>query len=190
MDLYVSFPQAAVDSYTQANATAYASTHDVGNTPAAAPSPAPPASSNSNGSGTDFCSTHTCIPNFANGTGYIVQCADGEWSQSGGRPGACSYHGGETSTTWTPATTPTSTPPAPTAYPGTVTGTDGTGHNIGISCSDNPNDPLPGCNDGNGRGPADNLSYGSVTGTDSVGYHTGIGCSDNPNDSLPTCQNG
>jgi hypothetical protein len=48
----------------------------------------------------DFCATHTCIPNFPNGTGSIVQCADGEWSHSGGRPGACSHHGGETSTTY------------------------------------------------------------------------------------------
>jgi hypothetical protein len=48
----------------------------------------------------DFCATHTCIPNFPNGTGYIVQCSDGEWSHSGGRPGACSYHGGETGTTY------------------------------------------------------------------------------------------
>jgi hypothetical protein len=46
-----------------------------------------------------FCATHTCIANFANGTGYIVQCADGEWSHSGGRPGACSDHGGETGNT-------------------------------------------------------------------------------------------
>jgi hypothetical protein len=44
----------------------------------------------------DFCSTHECIPNFDNGNGYIVQCADGEWSHSGGLQGACSYHGGET----------------------------------------------------------------------------------------------
>lgn len=42
----------------------------------------------------NFCDTHTCIPNFDNGTGYIVQCNDGEWSHSGGRPGACSGHGG------------------------------------------------------------------------------------------------
>lgn len=47
------------------------------------------------GNGGGFCSTHTCIPNFSNGTGYVVQCADGEWSHSGGRPGACSGHGGE-----------------------------------------------------------------------------------------------
>jgi hypothetical protein len=43
---------------------------------------------------TDFCDYHDCIPNFENGTGYPVQCTDGSWSQSGGRPGACSWHGG------------------------------------------------------------------------------------------------
>ncbi|HEU0072575.1 MAG TPA: hypothetical protein VFS30_01050 [Dehalococcoidia bacterium] len=42
----------------------------------------------------DFCSTHECIDNFENGKGYIVQCNDGKWSQSGGRQGACSQHGG------------------------------------------------------------------------------------------------
>jgi hypothetical protein len=42
-----------------------------------------------------FCTTHHCIENFPDGSGYIVQCADGEWSHSGGRSGACSDHGGE-----------------------------------------------------------------------------------------------
>jgi hypothetical protein len=42
----------------------------------------------------DFCDTHDCIPNFENGNGYPVQCADGSWSQSGGLQGACSWHGG------------------------------------------------------------------------------------------------
>jgi hypothetical protein len=42
-----------------------------------------------------FCSTHTCIENFPNGNGSIVQCDDGEWSHSGGLSGACSDHGGE-----------------------------------------------------------------------------------------------
>lgn len=28
------------------------------------------------------------------GSGYRVQCEDGQWSNSGGRPGACSGHGG------------------------------------------------------------------------------------------------
>lgn len=43
----------------------------------------------------DFCSSHSCIPNFGNGHGSIVQCADGMWSHSGGLAGACSDHGGE-----------------------------------------------------------------------------------------------
>lgn len=75
----------------------------------AAPAPTQPATTASSPSaratptssgGQDFCSSHTCIPNFNNGTGYIVQCADGEWSHSGGRPGACSDHGGEMGRTY------------------------------------------------------------------------------------------
>jgi len=42
-----------------------------------------------------FCAKHSCIANFSNGSGYVVQCQDGMWSHSGGRPGACSGHGGE-----------------------------------------------------------------------------------------------
>ncbi len=49
----------------------------------------------SEASGGSFCDTHDCIPSFDEGDGSIVQCADGEWSHSGGRPGACSSHGGE-----------------------------------------------------------------------------------------------
>ncbi len=45
-------------------------------------------------SSTDFCSTHVCIPNYDNGTGSTVQCSDGSYSHSGGKQGACSYHGG------------------------------------------------------------------------------------------------
>jgi hypothetical protein len=41
-----------------------------------------------------FCETHDCIDYFDEGVGDIVQCADGMWSHSGGRPGACSHHGG------------------------------------------------------------------------------------------------
>jgi hypothetical protein len=44
---------------------------------------------------TQFCSSHECIANFANGSGAVVQCTDGEWSHSGGISGACSHHGGE-----------------------------------------------------------------------------------------------
>lgn len=42
-----------------------------------------------------FCSSRSCIPNFPNGTGTVVQCVDGEYSHSGGLSGACSHHGGE-----------------------------------------------------------------------------------------------
>ena len=42
----------------------------------------------------DFCDTHDCIPSFYEGSGSIVQCADGMWSHSGGVQGACSHHGG------------------------------------------------------------------------------------------------
>jgi hypothetical protein len=35
------------------------------------------------------------IPNYDNGNGYPVECADGMWSKSGGLSGACSGHGGE-----------------------------------------------------------------------------------------------
>jgi hypothetical protein len=45
-----------------------------------------------------FCNYFACIPTFYGsddpGDGYIVQCADGSFSQSGGESGACSYHGG------------------------------------------------------------------------------------------------
>jgi hypothetical protein len=69
------------------------------------PTPTYGSGSASSGSGstsaeTDFCSTHPCIENFYNGSGYIVQCNDGMWSHSGGLSGACSYHGGESGTTY------------------------------------------------------------------------------------------
>ncbi len=43
----------------------------------------------------DTCLYFNCINNFDNGTGYMVECRDGTYSMSGGRPGACSYHHGE-----------------------------------------------------------------------------------------------
>jgi hypothetical protein len=42
-----------------------------------------------------ICNYFSCIGNFANGVGYLEQCRDGMFSMSGGRRGACSYHGGE-----------------------------------------------------------------------------------------------
>ena len=46
-----------------------------------------------------FCNYFNCIASFYGfddpGDGYIVQCVDGTFSQSGGERGACSSHGGE-----------------------------------------------------------------------------------------------
>ena len=42
-----------------------------------------------------MCSYFTCIPNFSNGHGYMVECKDATYSMSGGIRGACSYHKGE-----------------------------------------------------------------------------------------------
>ena len=41
-----------------------------------------------------FCSAHQCIANFPQGRGTVTECADGEWSHSGGLPGVCNRHGG------------------------------------------------------------------------------------------------
>jgi hypothetical protein len=46
----------------------------------------------------NFCSYFTCIASFWESDdpddGYVVQCNDGNYSQSGGERGACSYHAG------------------------------------------------------------------------------------------------
>ena len=44
-----------------------------------------------------FCSGQyfSCIPTFANGVGYVVECVDGLYAISGGRSGSCSHHGGD-----------------------------------------------------------------------------------------------
>jgi len=44
----------------------------------------------------NFCSYFNCIKSFWTSTkGYVDECVDGTYSHSGGRQGACSYHGGE-----------------------------------------------------------------------------------------------
>lgn len=43
----------------------------------------------------DICNYFSCIDNFGNGNGYMVECNDGMYSMSGGIDGACSDHGGE-----------------------------------------------------------------------------------------------
>lgn len=41
------------------------------------------------------CDYFACIASFWNGVGYMTECYDGQYSMSGGRPGACSHHQGE-----------------------------------------------------------------------------------------------
>ncbi len=45
-----------------------------------------------------FCNYFACITSFVEpddpGDGYVVECSDSMFSQSGGERGACSYHGG------------------------------------------------------------------------------------------------
>jgi hypothetical protein len=40
------------------------------------------------------CGYFSCIANFPNGTGYMTECRDGDYSMSGGREGVCTDHGG------------------------------------------------------------------------------------------------
>ncbi|MQA97300.1 MAG: DUF3761 domain-containing protein [Streptosporangiales bacterium] len=42
----------------------------------------------------ETCSYFDCIGYFDEGKGFMIQCRDGDYSLSGGRPGACSHHGG------------------------------------------------------------------------------------------------
>jgi len=46
----------------------------------------------------NFCGYFNCISSFWGaddpGDGYVVECSDSTFSQSGGESGACSYHGG------------------------------------------------------------------------------------------------
>ena len=78
----VKFSAGAVAAYDDEQAARYASTHETGDDEQAA--------EDAGGAGTGGEN----IPNYENGTGYRVQCSDGMYSHSGGRPGACSGHGG------------------------------------------------------------------------------------------------
>ena len=42
----------------------------------------------------NFCAYFACISSFWNGSGYVEECNDGDYSKSGGRSGSCSHHGG------------------------------------------------------------------------------------------------
>jgi hypothetical protein len=93
----VRFPLHAVEVYGPAGSQNPTTTQSP--PPTTNSTPAPTATedvgSMSHAGDAQFCSTHTCIPNFPNGNGAVVQCADGEYSHSGGLSGACSSHGGE-----------------------------------------------------------------------------------------------
>jgi hypothetical protein len=76
------FPAGAIAAYDDEQAARYASTHETGDGKSAADE------------ADAFDTGGENIPNYENGTGSRVQCADGMYSRSGGRPGACSGHGG------------------------------------------------------------------------------------------------
>jgi len=83
----------AVAVYDQAQANEYAASHDLG--PLTEDGDEPSRRANGFSSARDTGSgPGENIPNYENGTGYRVQCEDGTYSHSGGRPGACSWHGG------------------------------------------------------------------------------------------------
>lgn len=103
------FRQRAVDVYDEDQAAAYRSSHDTGRASGTGSSPGGGydddgyddsgtyddyGDSGDPSAASDFCDTHDCIPNYPNGRGDTVQCADGSYSQSGGIQGACSHHGG------------------------------------------------------------------------------------------------
>lgn len=76
----IRFSAAAVGAYDDEQAAHFAATHDLGDGGPA--------------DGPDDDVVGQNIPNYEDGIGYRVQCADGMYSHSGGRPGACSWHGG------------------------------------------------------------------------------------------------
>jgi len=103
--------------------------NDTGSTVGGGQVQAPPADAAA------FCDTHSCIANFDSGNGYIVQCADGMWSHSGGLQGACSWHGGETGNTSDGSSDGGGyvAPPTPAPSPPVVIGP---GNGYAVTCAD------------------------------------------------------
>lgn len=105
----VRFSAHAVTLYDEAQADAYAASHDLG-----PPAAADETHDNARYDGSDedeyvdrqygddvgyedgdgVTEPGENIPYYDEGRGYRVQCADGTYSQSGGIQGACSHHGG------------------------------------------------------------------------------------------------
>lgn len=96
----VRFPVVALEMYSDEQAADYAASHDTGTDSTSAleggsPTSDPYEYDEGESSYDDYDSSPGDeIPNYDNGRGYRVRCADGMYSQSGGRPGACSGHGG------------------------------------------------------------------------------------------------
>jgi hypothetical protein len=96
----VHFNLAAVRVYDDVQAARYANTHDLGPGAPSHVGESVGGVGNPQDQPTDIPSDENGptpaneIPNYDNGNGYPVQCADGMWSQSGGIQGACSGHGG------------------------------------------------------------------------------------------------
>lgn len=42
----------------------------------------------------DFCGSFSCIANFPNGRGYVIECNDGMFSKTGGISTSCNHHKG------------------------------------------------------------------------------------------------
>jgi hypothetical protein len=112
--IFLDFPEVAISKYTDAQARAYASTHNVGHPgrPAAerqAQAETTETTFHNNGSASSgkdevgsyshagdqtFCEEHECIGDFEGENGYVVECSDGSYSHAGGVSGSCSHHGG------------------------------------------------------------------------------------------------
>jgi hypothetical protein len=96
----VHFNLAAVRVYDDIQAARYASTHDLGPGARSRVGGSVGGVDNTQDQPSDIPSDENGptpankIPNYDNGNGYPVQCADGMWSKSGGIQGACSGHGG------------------------------------------------------------------------------------------------
>ncbi len=87
----IRFPESAVSAYTDDQAQAYAASADLGPADSTGATSGPDTTGDSTSSDGGYGNE---IPNYDNGRGYRVQCADGMYSKSGGIQGACSGHGG------------------------------------------------------------------------------------------------
>jgi hypothetical protein len=85
---------AAASNAPAASGTPNANTQAVTPGQGSASSKDPKAFLGSYNPGLDFCDYAKCVENFWMGGGTLVMCKDGYYSLSGGKPGSCSSHGG------------------------------------------------------------------------------------------------